>query len=283
VSDFECPKGVGRRGERPNGCIFKNISFNLNLPNNQPKPKEMKILSYLSVFHLVILITLATSANNITVQNVSLEDQVAAEHYVFIEFDLSWENSWRTQAVPNNWDAAWVFCKYRLAGGEWQHVYIHDTNHYAHSSAVIDVAPDTTGAFIYRASNGSGTNDWINIRLRWDYGNQGVNDDAAIEVIVFAIEMVYVPEGAFYLGDSTSLSRFYRYNDNKSFYQITSEDAFLADNSLNNLWALNQLEEGTVPAVYPKGYQAFYVMKYEISQEHTSVLNKLKDIQLIRI
>ena len=55
-------------------------------------------------------------ANNIQVANVSLENQNWVDQYIYIEFDLSWENTWRTSSVPGNWDAAWVFVKYQIDG-----------------------------------------------------------------------------------------------------------------------------------------------------------------------
>jgi formylglycine-generating enzyme required for sulfatase activity len=240
----------------------------------------MKKLTRFSALLLALLISATVFSNNINVQNVSLEDQVAAEHYVFIEFDLSWDNSWRTTSVPNNWDAAWVFCKYRLSGGEWQHVYIHDTNHYVPYSAVIDVAPDTTGAFIYRAYNGSGTNNWSNIRLRWDYGYQGINDDAALEVKVFAIEMVYIPEGDYYLGDTLSNTYFHSGGDQGSFFHVTSEDPIQVGTSPGYLTCWGGMGTGTLAASFPKGYGDFYIMKYEISQEqYIDFLNMLTRTQ----
>lgn len=55
-------------------------------------------------------------ANNITVSNITLEN-LNTPNWVQVEFDLSWENSWRLSAGPSNWDAAWVFMKYRVNSG----------------------------------------------------------------------------------------------------------------------------------------------------------------------
>jgi formylglycine-generating enzyme required for sulfatase activity len=240
----------------------------------------MKILSFLLPVQLFLLFSLPALSNNILVENVSLEGQIAAENYVFIEFDLSWDNSWRTVSVPGNWDAAWIFCKYRLAGGEWQHVYLHPTGHEIPVIATLSVAADTTGAFIYRNYNGNGSNNWDNLRLRWDYGYQGINDDATLEVIVFAIEMVYVPGESYYLGDSTSTSHFYSGGSSKSFYQVTSENPITVSSATGNLWADGSLSSGTIPLEYPKGFQPFYMMKYEFSQEqYTEFLNTLTRTQ----
>jgi hypothetical protein len=58
-------------------------------------------------------------ANNIVVSNTTLNGQNtsngtnSALNFALVQFDLSWDNSWRT-ANPANWDAAWVFVKFRL-------------------------------------------------------------------------------------------------------------------------------------------------------------------------
>jgi formylglycine-generating enzyme required for sulfatase activity len=64
------------------------------------------------------------SANNISVSNVSTTGQNMsagvnnAANYSMVKFDLSWENSWRTATGPSNWDAAWVFVKFRVGASE---------------------------------------------------------------------------------------------------------------------------------------------------------------------
>jgi formylglycine-generating enzyme required for sulfatase activity len=54
-------------------------------------------------------------ASNITVSNVSLNSQgFFSSTYTNVEFDLSWQNSWRVSQRSSNWDAAWVFVKFRM-------------------------------------------------------------------------------------------------------------------------------------------------------------------------
>ena len=48
-------------------------------------------------------------ANNIQVSNVRLINQVLASQHTMIQFDISWENSWRLSSGPSNWDAAWIY------------------------------------------------------------------------------------------------------------------------------------------------------------------------------
>ena len=74
----------------------------------------------LAVANLLLL------ANNIAVRNVALTGNNISGHYTLIKFDLSWDNSWRVSTGPSNWDAAWVFAKYRVQGDTlWHHVTLH--------------------------------------------------------------------------------------------------------------------------------------------------------------
>jgi len=231
-------------------------------------------------------------ANNIQVSNISLVDQQVDVNTVFVQFDLSWENSWRVSGGPANYDAAWVFLKYRISGGQWNHlniVYVDGTNdgHSAPSGATIETVPGGTGCFIFRSSDGAGNNNFQPIKLLWDYNSTGLGDDALVEVKVFAIEMVYVPEGAFYLGTGTAgteIDRFYNWSFGFE-YNVGSENEITVAQSVGALYYDNVSsssgdQSGPIPAAFPKGYQAFYSMKYEASQAQWVVFfNTLTDIQ----
>jgi hypothetical protein len=171
-----------------------------------------------SIFFISIL-----RANNISVSNVTLAGQNVsagvnnAANFTYIEFDLTWENSWRTSASPNNWDAAWIFVKFRTVGGStWNHVYLAPSGHNTspttpttsysvqvglvnEGSAHNATSNPAVGAFIYRSANGSGTFTAQDIRLKWFYRDNGVGDNDIIDVDVYAIEMVYVPDGTYQL------------------------------------------------------------------------------------
>ncbi len=71
-------------------------------------------------------------ANNIAVSNVIVSKQNTSyglnniKNYTYVQFDLNWNNSWRTNTnSTNNWDDPWVFIKYRKAVGQWQHAKIN--------------------------------------------------------------------------------------------------------------------------------------------------------------
>ncbi|MDW3651291.1 MAG: hypothetical protein R8P61_29710 [Bacteroidia bacterium] len=233
---------------------------------------------------LALLFNLAWG-NNIQIENVSLVDQNMSDDYYFVEFDLSWENSWRTSTFESNYDAAWVFVKFTPKNQQlWEHATLHYVNgtndgHLAPSGATINTTSDGVGIFIYRDSDGIGNVNYQNVRLRWDYGADGVADDEVLEISVFAVEMVYVPQGAFYAGDGQQDFGQLEAGNSGQPFLITSEAALTLGgtnvNNLSNNNTINMLNDDdfdysttrTLPADFPKGYDAFYCMKYEGSQQ----------------
>jgi formylglycine-generating enzyme required for sulfatase activity len=252
---------------------------------------------------LIFLFAPQLCANNVTLANISLTDQNITGHYCNIKFDITWENSWRTStSVPGNWDASWVFAKYRVNGGPWHHCTLSSTagNHIPPSGSTFTPTTDGKGVFIYRSADGYGSNTWTNAKLRWNYGTDGISDDALVEVRLFAIEMVYIPEGAFYIGDGngTSESAYALHQGaaptsvqiNTSLVQNirVSNASTYDDGQIKNPGigikgdgGLDTDNNGTIDNnEFPTGYRAFYIMKYEISQEqYAEFLNTLTRTQ----
>jgi formylglycine-generating enzyme required for sulfatase activity len=245
-------------------------------------------------FFLLMAIVMCSSptdlhANNIQVENVVLKNLDSTNDNIDIQFDISWDNSWRLSSPPGNWDAAWVFAKWRLqSGGDWSHCTLStvDEDHTAPTGSVIDasfsVDNNGTGVFVYRSADGTGSNDWDNLRLHWKYGEDGVSDNVAVEVKVFAIEMVYIPQGAFYVGDADGdTANCIHDGDDTGPYFVSSEEAITVGTGDGELYyqPLNAHagdQNGPIPAGFPKGYNAFYSMKYEISQgQYADFLNTL--------
>ena len=260
--------------------------------------KKTLLLKTMILVAILLVSTMPLWANHVVVENVSITDQNAASDYTHIKFDISWENSWRVSTGPSNWDAAWVFAKWKLhSGTDWAHCTLSSTDgdHTAPSGSTIDAASDGTGIFIYRSSDGSGSNNWDNVKLRWNYGTDGVADDATVDVKVFAIEMVYIPEGSFWIGDGTSVGTF-RQTGSNTPVQITTTPVVVkcesdADGNDRQIEVDGILvdgddgidKDGTGPVdnpYYPTGYKAFYCMKYEISQgQYADFLSMLTDAQ----
>lgn len=237
------------------------------------------------VLTLVLFIPNPLLSNNIQVQNIILKNTNFPSQYTHVKFDLSWENSWRMSFGPSNWDAAWVFVKFRTHNNDWQHATLNYVNgsagsdgHVEASGSTITTVPGGVGVFIHRNADGTGDIDWQGLQLRWNYGIDGVVNNAMIEVKVFAIEMVYVPQGNYLLGGGfgSEVGKFFEWTGPINFtipYQVSSETAIPIGQTLGNLYYSSPSGEnagdqlGPIPATFPKGYDAFYCMKYEVTQE----------------
>ncbi|CAN5125419.1 hypothetical protein BH09BAC5_BH09BAC5_09410 [soil metagenome] len=221
-------------------------------------------------------------ANNIIISNVSITGQNTTLDYAMIQFDISWDNSWRNDvagpgnAAPYNWDAAWVFIKYKACGSDWQHATLSsvDSDHFAPGGSTIKTGLTNglgKGAFIFRNANGTGTFSLTGVQLRWNYGVDGVPDNVSVTLKPFAIEMVYVTQGTLNLStvDHTPITMANFRSPGLS--SITSENALplaaLRWTSFNNNWDGPSGQSDALTANYPKGYKDFYCMKYQTSQE----------------
>ena len=262
------------------------------------------------VFCLTFIATIAM-ANNIQVSNVQLTDQNTSAHTVNIQFDISWQNSWRTASAPNNHDAAWIFAKFKNSSGEWQHVSLANQNasHAPASGVTIDAVNDGRGVFLYRSSNGTGLFNSTENKISWEYGNDGLSDTDQITLKLFAIEMVYVPQGSFYAGADTTHSGDVNAlmvvgtgsaqpflisptlvssvkSEGTGISDSQDDDVLKAINGHSGIGidgdgGLDTDNDGSIDnAAFPTGYGAFYMMKYEVSQiQYVEFLNTLTRTQ----
>lgn len=236
-------------------------------------------------------------ANNLQVKEVQLTGQNVGSQFTLIQFDISWENSWRYSAGPANWDAAWIFVKFRVGSGDWQHASINyvdgtatNDGHSEPVGATITTPSDGVGVFLHRANDGSGDVSWENVALRWNYGADGVGNNAYVDVEVFAIEMVYVPQGSYQLGGGTGSEqgKFFEGAGPLNFttpYEVTSEAPIVVGPGVGQLYYFGLSGEagdqgGPIPTQFPKGYDAFYCMKYEVTQaQWVTFFNSLTQTQ----
>ncbi|MEO9484605.1 MAG: SUMF1/EgtB/PvdO family nonheme iron enzyme [Ekhidna sp.] len=265
----------------------------------------IKTTQKITVSMLILCFAVVSAfSNNVKVENVRLRNQNTTADTKEVEFDLSWENSWRTSAAPSNYDACWIFAKYRLTSASaWNHVTLSTTggDHTAPSGSSIEAVGDGKGIFIYRSADGSGNNDWDDIRLQWTYGVDGLADSDSVEIAVFAIEMVYIPEGSFDLGDGNGVSESTQgfelaATDNLSITitnalsalietdaSLTYDDAQLGSTGIYldgdggiDLNGDGDFADANENGSFPVGYNAMYCMKYEVSQgQYVDFVNKL--------
>ena len=154
-----------------------------------------------SIIAFMILICGNINANNIQITNISV---VPANKT--IKFDITWENSWRSD-ILNNWDAAYVFFKYYdPISKAWNPLYVNNLNNIIPAGFSATVPASNAGYFLNRSAVGSGTSTMTNVELGItpQYAN-GVYDIKA-----FAIEMVYIPTALFYYGDGVSTNGYFQ-------------------------------------------------------------------------
>lgn len=215
------------------------------------------------------------TANNIQVSNIAISGQDVASHFSLVNYNITWDNGWRTSTNENNYDGAWIFVKYRKANtSEWKHATLNTTGSTEPAGSVIKVSADGKGAWMYRSANGQGTVNWTAAKIRWNYGTDGVNDNDSVEIKVFAMEMTYVPSGAFYAGSGGTGNNEFRKGGTGPImpYQVTSAGAIIVGNTASNFYYDNLAsgggdQAGPIPATYPNGFNGFWLMKYEASQQ----------------
>ncbi len=247
-------------------------------------PKKGKIIVLIIFFFFFF----KAFPNNLIISNASITSTDHIAQTSVIAFDISWENSWRDEI---NYDAVWIFIKYRSSGttDAWEHATLNAAGHQAPPNAVITVPPDHIGAFVYRETNGSGTFALTSVELIWNYGADGVLNGSSIDIRVLGIEMVHVAEGSFWIGDGETTDIYGNFEAATLGlpFEITGEGAItlggggagsLGNNNKEGMWPsggghlggiaddFNDVTSQTLPDAFPKGYNAFYCMKYEMSQ-----------------
>ena len=238
--------------------------------------KLITMAKKLFLFFIFFLSVSFSFGNAITITNLSV-DATNQE----VTFDLEWKNSWRidSMSAPLNWDAAWVFVKFSECDSlvsnpypDWEHGKI-DTiianNNFGDLEPVLNNGnigiADSLGVMLRRKTNGFFTNQGATtITLKVS----NLNPLATYHLRVVAIEMVYVPQGTFKTGWISNYNSF-------DSIQIANENALTMTSIAS---APNNSVD--LDATFPKGYDGFHCMKYEISNgQYATFLNSLNATQ----
>ena len=229
--------------------------------------------------------------------------------------NVRWDAFWRD---AENWDAAWIVLKGRRADGAHVPLSIRSGPAVVENRSSDGAAPafgvpdDRVGLFVHRAGPGEGDNRW-RIRVPWSLSDG--NDEGAVEsVVALGVEMVYVPTGAFELGtvrsftdrsvpttrgsDTAPINALFEADPagEDRFggpYSVTSEapieigpdqgQLYYIDAEITGVDTYSGDQTGTLAAGFPKGYQGFYQMKYEVTeQQYVAMLNRLSPDQARR-
>jgi len=223
-------------------------------------------MKQIRIFCMVVMLFFCTNlkANNIVISNIT---SVTGSGFVQLQFDLSWENSWNSSI---NYDAAWVFFKFKDLDGTWRHLNLTNANNSITAGFTINVPGDLTGAMIYRNTTSSGTVTLTAVRV-------GVtNLPGSFDIKGFALEMVQIPgSDQYYLGDS-QVGTYYTTGITGLPFLVTSSTLTMGTSAGN----LNDgIQNGVLASGFPVGYSAsgsMYMMKHEVSQgAYRDFLNSL--------
>lgn len=216
---------------------------------------------------------------------------------------VGWDKSWKD---GDAYDAAWLFAKAQDKDGNWSHVKISHARQQPSNEAVkaeVRPSPDGMGVLVNRYEDGQGDNRWlIDLIISPEIPRESIRD-----IKVFGLEMVHIPRGAYELGTLKSLSdrdevltagaggapynSFYTYTTSErdnygGIYKVKSEDPIEIGPADGNLYwqdaeirgtnTFSGVPEGKLTEAFPKGFEGFLLMKYELSQsEYCDFLNTL--------
>jgi formylglycine-generating enzyme required for sulfatase activity len=118
----------------------------------------------------------------------------------------------------------------------------------------------------------------------WDATWDRVPAGARVEVRPFAVEMVFVPQGAFSLGSGGNSTGEFRAGSSNAPFVVSSQSSISLGSSAGQLnWTTGDYTgspSGSTNASFPTGYGAFYVMKHQVTQgEYVNFLNTLTQSQ----
>lgn len=245
----------------------------------------MRLSSFLATLLVTAFLCLSGGVlgNGLTLSNL-MRDSLAQT----LTFDIQWNNSWRLDGVsaPNNWDAAWVFVKFRECNAGPQDGWTHGALSATladHSFGTLEpvlsdgsgtgLDADLRGVMLRRPSNGLFTAE-APTTITLEVPNMLPN--TAYHVRVLGVEMVYVSESGFGIGGITS--------NNAFSINIARADPTPDTITSEAAVTINTHASGTdqivnLPAAFPKGYSGYHMMKYEISEgQYASFLNSIAPI-----
>ncbi len=195
----------------------------------------------------------STWANGLSVRILSINQ--GPNFTLKVDCEVVWQNSWSESSNAPNHDAVWLFSKQKEISSFG---YLHSKIESASSSDFqIHISNDSLGLML--ESNAS----LLSKESRGIVSVVFSKKPIQVNFYVGGIEMVFVPEGTFFLGDAVSNHSFESFL--KDPLKIESENQLKFGDNLSSS-TFNSVV-GDVPTKFPKGFNAFYCMKYEISQQ----------------
>jgi formylglycine-generating enzyme required for sulfatase activity len=232
----------------------------------------MKNFSFLVV--CLLCFAFSSKANNLTIGTTTYSSSNQT-----LTFTVAWDNSWSISAGPSNWDAVWIFVKRQNCSGNnnWVHQLVSTTSsdHLAQtggstsSVVAVNAVSDGMGVFVRRiGTNVVGSVAAQTITLKLASTNPSITTSNSDNFEVIGVEMVYVPQGQFYLGDG-------RPTNTNNFSAASTNQPLLVNATVqaNGLGTYSNYVSNPaygcsvpLPSTFPTGYNGYYCMKYEIQQ-----------------
>jgi len=229
------------------------------------------------LFLLMLGIINVSKANNLTISTPNYNDANKT-----LTFTITWDNSWKITGGPNNYDGVWLFIKRQACSNTnaWATALLSTTSGDHTTAAVtggaaaklltVQAVSDGMGVFIRRQYNGIGNIPAHTVTLLLNSAlttSPAITASSSDNFKILGIEMVYVPQGQFYLGDGrqTNTTNFSNGNNSGTPLLITADmqrdglGASTVYTSNPNYGCPNYL-----PSTFPIGFNGFWCMKYEI-------------------
>jgi formylglycine-generating enzyme required for sulfatase activity len=226
----------------------------------------MELKRITKLIYLVTLFLLGVSNSNLKANNLNISAPTVVG--ANLQFTISWDNSWNASLTPSNWDGVWVFVKRQACVDNlWSHALVStvSADHSVTGGILqVDAVADGMGVFIRRSALGNGNIAAAQVTLALQTAANAVDNFQ-----VFGMEMVNIPQGNFRIGDNCSNNTF-----NNLLITSATQAAGLGNNG--NYVCCGWGSGGPLLSTFPLGWNSFYSMKYEISQEqYASFLNSL--------
>lgn len=235
---------------------------------------------------LITLLPLSSLATDLQVTDVRLDPSDSS-----IKATIHWSNAWHNS---KNHDAVWLFFKAKNKRGQVNHMSfkrIQPEISESNTQLTIKLSNDSIGVFIYASDSYRG-NIQATVRIKTG-GESWTALNNLAEIQAYGIEMVYIPEGAFTLGEPGGAYLEYgglylsdASGELKGLVEITGEELEIPVAKKDGAMYYQAKthyegdQAGIIPASFPNGYSAFYLMKYEPTQgEYVNFLNTLSSGQ----
>ena len=150
----------------------------------------------------------AARANDLRVETGAVE-RVSGTVALRVPAKVSWKNAWRN---AKNHDAVWLFVKVRSGpNAGWRHARLLPTSHGASTPIACETSADKVGIFCQPAGTHRGDLSG-DVVLEIDPSSlpENMRSSANLEARVHGLEMVYVPDGPFSIGELVKRCDLYR-------------------------------------------------------------------------